>query len=691
MTTTGPFSGELSTITRFFKLELADYPGRMAWTLRLLLIGLLLVLISMTLGVPYLVLSIGAVAFNVVQPNVVLTRLVGMTFVISTFVVVATILLVLKFAYGYPMVRIVVSSLIFLACMYLMRVHKLGIVFFAVAVAVLIGQTTPDTLDYPEIAVRSSMWMGMSFLYPVIVIWIVYGWFFPAEPLRQLQEEVGRQISDIAARLERGATPEGGTTALTQGNLDAAAGRLQKLHGFAAMRSARYRSAQAYWKVCIDAVSYMHGVICSASGVSELGSGDHARRLLASLRDQVEALNRSFIDLTPYRSDWKPTAEEADQYEQLGLGGVCRALQELARLDPAQLTMPPARKGGMFVPDAFTNPAYLRFALKTLLASLICYVFYHSVDWDGIHTSMITCGLVANPTQGATSRKLILRFGGALMGGALALLCSVTVLPRIDDIVSLLLMAAPVFFVGAWIAAGSERSSYIGIQMVATFCIAVMADQGPNVDLTEIRDRAMGIWIGTAVSAVVYTMLWPESEAGTLRQKLVDLVRQLGRLVAQPIQGAADEQLHYLQQREACHMAIVACEETRNRVFLEDTRPHGERRALLENGDQVLEQSRAMLQSWDALRDGLAAQREGDATQRNSTAWQERVQARLQRYAEGMAGEPAEATHVLFGRDDAIEVPPLAAKAERLMDDIRDLPEWGGPQTGAPLIYMPGK
>lgn len=90
---------------------------------------------------------------------------------------------------------------------------------------------------------------------------------------------------------------------------------------------------------------------------------------------------------------------------------------------------------------------------------------------------------------------------------------------RLDNIVELLFVLAPIFLLGAWIATSSERSSYIGTQMVVTFALATLENVfGPVYDTVEIRDRATGIIIGTVVSAVIYTFVWPESEARTLPQ-----------------------------------------------------------------------------------------------------------------------------------------------------------------------------
>lgn len=56
-------------------------------------------------------------------------------------------------------------------------------------------------------------------------------------------------------------------------------------------------------------------------------------------------------------------------------------------------------------------------------------------------------------------------------------------MPRLDNIVELLLVLAPVFLIASWIATGSERSSYIGTQMVVTFALATLENAfGPIYD-----------------------------------------------------------------------------------------------------------------------------------------------------------------------------------------------------------------
>jgi multidrug resistance protein MdtO len=127
------------------------------------------------------------------------------------------------------------------------------------------------------------------------------------------------------------------------------------------------------------------------------------------------------------------------------------------------------RKKPLLLPDAWSNPAYLHFALKTLLATLLCYVFYTAADWQGIHTIMLSCVIVAQPGLGATLQKTWLRIGGALLATLLALLMIVFIQPHTESLVGLLAMTLPVMALSAWIAAGSERIAYAGIQIGFTF------------------------------------------------------------------------------------------------------------------------------------------------------------------------------------------------------------------------------
>jgi uncharacterized membrane protein YccC len=122
---------------------------------------------------------------------------------------------------------------------------------------------------------------------------------------------------------------------------------------------------------------------------------------------------------------------------------------------PAHLPKPKS----LFVSDAFTNPAHVYFALKVTLAAMFCYIFYMAIDWSGIHTALITCTFIALESTGATLHKGVLRIGGCVIGGALALFTIVFLMPHMVTIASLVVVVACASAIAGWVATGTERIS----------------------------------------------------------------------------------------------------------------------------------------------------------------------------------------------------------------------------------------
>ena len=170
----------------------------------------------------------------------------------------------------------------------------------------------------------------------------------------------------------------------------------------------------------------------------------------------------------------------------------------------------PKAKFSLFKPGAFANPSHLRFAIKVTLAAMFCYLTYTAVDWPGIQTAFITCCFCAMESMGATLRKMYLRITGCLIGGALGVITLIYLVPHMEGIVSLLLLSTVVTGVAAWIALGSERISYAGVQMNFAFYVCLLQDYGPPTDLNVIRDRVVGILFGIVTTSFVFRYLWPE-------------------------------------------------------------------------------------------------------------------------------------------------------------------------------------
>jgi len=170
----------------------------------------------------------------------------------------------------------------------------------------------------------------------------------------------------------------------------------------------------------------------------------------------------------------------------------------------------PPKPKSLFVSDAFTNPAHVHFALKVTFAAMFCYIVYEAIDWSGIHTAFITCTFIALESTEATLYKGTLRFVGCLIGGALALFSLVFLMPHMETIASLVVLVACASAIAGWVAAGSERISYAGLQIAFAFFYSVFQGYAPDTDLDNVRNRVVGILFGLIVTGLIFQYIWPE-------------------------------------------------------------------------------------------------------------------------------------------------------------------------------------
>src|SRR6476659_4360600 len=210
------------------------------------------------------------------------------------------------------------------------------------------------------------------------------------------------------------------------------------------------------------------------------------------------------------------------------------ALNLLFLPDAPKAAEHPPKPKSLFVSDAFTNPAHVHFALKVTFAAMFCYIFYMAIDWSGIHTALITCTFIALESTGATLHKGVLRIGGCVIGGALALFTIVFLMPHMDTIASLIVVVACAAAIAGWVATGSELISYAGLQIAFAFFYSVFQGYAPDTDLDNVRNRVVGILFGLIVTGVVFRYIWPEHTIDRLRDALRAALRQLARLLEIP-------------------------------------------------------------------------------------------------------------------------------------------------------------
>jgi multidrug resistance protein MdtO len=190
----------------------------------------------------------------------------------------------------------------------------------------------------------------------------------------------------------------------------------------------------------------------------------------------------------------------------------------------------------LVVPDAFTNPEYLRFALKGCLAASACYIIYNSIAWPGISTAVTTCLLTALSTIGASHQKLALRLAGALVGGFLiGMGVQMFILPYLDSITGFTVLFILVTAFSSWFMTSSPRLSYFGLQVALAFYLINLQEFAMQTSLSVARDRVVGILLGLFMMWLVFDQLWGAPAAVEMKRTFVSNLRLLAQLAREPV------------------------------------------------------------------------------------------------------------------------------------------------------------
>src|SRR5204862_3030542 len=165
---------------------------------------------------------------------------------------------------------------------------------------------------------------------------------------------------------------------------------------------------------------------------------------------------------------------------------------------------------------------------------MFCYILYSAIDWSGIHTAFITCTFIALESTEATLHKGTLRIVGCVIGGAVALFSIVCLMPHMETIASLVVLVACAAAIAGWVATGSERINYAGLQIAFAFFYSVFQGYAPDTDLDNVRNRVVGILFGLIVTGFVFRYIWQERTIDRLRGALRQVLLQLAKLLEIP-------------------------------------------------------------------------------------------------------------------------------------------------------------
>jgi uncharacterized membrane protein YccC len=164
----------------WLKHELAPTRLREIRTAILVTGTVLCVIISMTLQVPELAVS-AYMVFFFSQKTKNLTTFVGIAGLIGITVSIGATLLLYKFTYGHPELRIPVMAIALFVGMWLSRVFVIGAFGFIIGFLVSYSQSIADSIPSPELLVRAALWLWVAFTYSVVLTVVLNRLFLPNE------------------------------------------------------------------------------------------------------------------------------------------------------------------------------------------------------------------------------------------------------------------------------------------------------------------------------------------------------------------------------------------------------------------------------------------------------------------------------------------------------------------------------
>jgi multidrug resistance protein MdtO len=412
---------------------------------------------------------------------------------------------------GDPAIRLPAMALMTFLAMFSARTFALGPISFLAGFIVVTMQSVVDQVPNPEAFTRLTLWLWVVVVVPVAVTMLIDLLFGPAASA-VAERGVGKVLTDLEA-------------ALTSGEIT---GRLGEWRATLVPLVEKSRNPPAIHRL-LD-------VLVILEAYPDPIPPPERTRLSHLVRGCLGALERrNLVTEAPPETESTPEALAATR----AFADLQREFSSTPVPQPAHTAQKPRR---LFVPDALSNPAHWQFALKTTLAIMIVYGVYTMLDWPGLLTSIVTVFFVALGSVGETVHKLTLRISGAIIGGLIAGLSIVFVLPHFDDIGQLCVLTAVVALFAGWVATSSERLSYAGMQIALAFFMGILQTYSPATDLTVLRDRVVGILLGNVVMTLVFSVLWPESAITRLRSALADALRSIAALLKSPQDAATNRQ-----------------------------------------------------------------------------------------------------------------------------------------------------
>lgn len=500
------------TVLRQVMADLAWFPGRFAMSWRVGALCALMALIGMLYDIPESAISCYLILF-VMKTDAVESMVMAIAVSILVSLIVGVLLLILPYTLEFAPLRMAVMIVSSFAFLWLRSASKLGRVGSIMALVIAFVMSMLGHAPNGELATRAVLHAWLMAVSPMMLL-VVFNLFMGRASWSVLRACLSERLT-IAADALRHPDPV---------RLDKIKALLLEGQNEHQQRALLIRvfhlrpAAEAVWLESAVKSSYRLLLTISALSASTPASTRLELAELCCAASQAISEGRAFEIST-----FTPRNDSCEIYN---------ALRALAQ--PDNTVDPSAPKASFFVEDAYTSPVHHYFALKTTAASVICYLIYTALDWQDIHTAMITCYVAALGTTGETVHKLALRIVGCLIGALAGVLSIIFIIPWMSDIGQLMALIFGVLMLAAWVSSGNGRIAYAGMQIGMAFLLTVLHGFGPSTDLAVALDRVVGILLGNLVVYLFFTRLWPVAIIDSVRKRIHSALTSLFNLATLP-------------------------------------------------------------------------------------------------------------------------------------------------------------
>ncbi|PVB60471.1 FUSC family protein [Labrenzia sp. 011] len=491
--------------------DLAPFPGRFQLTWQVALVCALAAAVSMTYRVPEASISLYLVIF-LMKRDAFNNCVMGIGLILLATLVVAGMIPLINATIDSPAMRLAAMFTASFVFLYLSSATTLGEQAAIIGLIIAFILTLVTDVPVGEVADQGLLMAWKMVAVPMAVMF-VFSLLAGPSPQRLVREKIVERLRLSADRIATGTAPEDLADLLGEGNQEA----LQRMKLARLLHLAP--GAQTLWLT--GAIETSCRILLAVAGLKPDAPADEVAELkhaLTAAADRIEA------------GEMPPVADPESGTHGHG-STLWQLLDRLGNADGGatpEFVMPP-----LFAEDALSNPDHLRFALKTASAAILCYLIYTGIQWNGIHTAMITCYVASLGSVGETVHKLLLRIGGCLIGAALGVAALVLVMPHITSIGSLMALVFCGVFIGAWVSSGDERINYAGVQIALAFLLTVLNDFGPSFEFSQASDRIIGILVGNLAIYLMFTQVWPRSAFKTVVARISAAIASLDRAASQ--------------------------------------------------------------------------------------------------------------------------------------------------------------